>query len=76
MKKRNHFRKKNIGSEEITDAQDSMPGLRTKRRLAWLKGGHACGLVQEDDASETVSLGKSYMLKWAFKLMLNAIGEF
>lgn len=45
-----------------------MPGLRTKRRLASLKGGHACGLVKEDDASETGSPGKPYMLKWVLEL--------
>lgn len=33
-----------------------MPGLRTKRRLAWLNGGHVCGLVQEDDDSVTRKL--------------------
>lgn len=45
-----------------------MPGLRTKRRLAWLKSGHACGLVQEDDTSKTGSSGKSCILKWALEL--------
>lgn len=57
-----------------------MPGLRTKRRLAWFNGGYVCGLGQDDD-SLTGSSGKPRMFKWAFELrtesywrILNKIG--